>query len=151
MPKRGIPSKFSLNPSLKRRDNRNFLPFVRAIVPEVRTGEIQRDLLRGTPNFTLQFGRRYFASVDLHRSKRTKSFQFGAKSQIASGQSKNAECFRILTFNNCFIKFSNRNNPHSEDTQYPKNLLYWIGSQDRIPAFAVTIVLWGLDSRSGRE
>jgi hypothetical protein len=33
------------------------------------------------------------------------SFQFGPKSQISSGQSKNTECFRILTFNNCFQKF----------------------------------------------
>jgi hypothetical protein len=38
-------------------------------------------------------------------SNPAKSFHFGAKSQIASGQSKNTECFRILNFNNSFVKF----------------------------------------------
>jgi hypothetical protein len=41
-------------------------------------------------------------------SNSAESFQFGAKFQIFSGQSKNAECFRTLTFNNSFPKFSNR-------------------------------------------
>ena len=49
-----------------------------------------------------------FISVDLHRNKSTKSFQFVPKTQISSGQSKNAECFRILTFNNSFAKFQNK-------------------------------------------
>jgi hypothetical protein len=46
-----------------------------------------------TGNFTLQFD---------------KVIPVWTKSQIASGPSKNAECFRILISNNCFVNFSNR-------------------------------------------
>jgi hypothetical protein len=42
------------------------------------------------------------------------SFQFGPKPQIASGQSKNTECFRILTSNNSFVKFQNKKGLRSE-------------------------------------
>ncbi len=75
----------------------------------------------GTPDFILQFGPRYFASVDLHRSKRTKSFQFGIKSQIAAHHSVYREGQRILNFKNCFPK-SDFKKICSEDTQYSKNL-----------------------------
>jgi hypothetical protein len=42
------------------------------------------------------------------------SFQFGPNPQIASGQSKNTECFRILTSNNSFVKFQNKKGLRSE-------------------------------------
>ena len=56
----------------------------------------EKQALEGTPKFTLQFGRRYFASVDLHRSKRTKSFHFGLKPQIAASHYVYREGRRII-------------------------------------------------------
>jgi hypothetical protein len=53
-------------------------------------------------------------------SNSVKLFQFGTKSQIASGQLKNAECFRITTFKKSFPQFSIRKKstgeqPHHSD------------------------------------